>query len=210
MDIDVVLETIGWIGSLLIVWSLVVARVLRFRWMNLIGAVIATAYNAIIGVWPFAFMNFAIAVIDIYWLRRLYREARLAGTYKVLPVRHDDAYVQELLRIHAKDIAEHEPGFTAHTADARATFLLTRGDEAVGLVAVRDEGDGVGRVELDWVKERFRDFSPGEFLYRESQVLADAGFHRLEVVPHQATDTDYLARVGFTVAKDRWVRNVAA
>ena len=30
------------------------ARVLRFRWMNMIGSLIATVYNAIIEVWPFA------------------------------------------------------------------------------------------------------------------------------------------------------------
>lgn len=204
---DLVLEAIGWVGSLLIVWSLVVARVLRFRWMNFAGAVIATVYNAIIEVWPFAFMNLAIAIIDIYWLARLYREARHIGTYRVLPVRRDDAYLQELMRIHADDIARHQPGFSATTDDARVTFLLTHGDEAVGIVAVRDLGEGVGRVELDWVKERFRDFSPGEFVYRESQVLADAGFERLEVIPHKATDTAYLTRVGYTSAGSRWVRD---
>ena len=210
MDTNLVLEAIGWIGSLLVVWSLMVARVLRFRWMNLAGAAIATIYNAIIEVWPFAFMNLAITLIDIYWLWRLYREARNTGTYRVLPVQAGDAYVHEVMRIHADDIAEHAPDFTATTADARVTLLITRGDEAVGIVAVRDLGQGLGRVELDWVKERFRDFSPGEFVYREAQVLADAGFERLEVIPHAATDTAYLARVGYADAGDRWVRNVAA
>lgn len=210
MDTNLVLEAIGWIGSLLVVWSLMVARVLRFRWMNLAGAAIATVYNAIIGVWPFAFMNLAITLIDIYWLWRLYREARNTGTYRVLPVEPRDAYVQEVMRIHADDIAAHAPDFTPTTDHAQVSFLITRGDEAVGIVAVRDLGDGVGRVELDWVKERFRDFSPGEFVYRESQVLADAGFERLEVIPHAATDTAYLTRVGYTDVGDRWVRNVAA
>lgn len=209
MDTNLVLEVIGWIGSLLVVWSLMVARVLRFRWMNMAGAAIATVYNAIIEVWPFAFMNLAITLIDIYWLWRLYREAKVAGTYLVLPVTADDAFVKEVMRIHADDIAAHAPAFTATSDPARSMFLLTRGDEAVGLVAVHDRGDGLGRVELDWVKKRFRDFSPGEFVYRESQVLADAGFERLEVVPHEGTDTAYLARVGYSLAGDRWVRDVA-
>lgn len=210
METNLVLEAIGWIGSILVVWSLMVARVLRFRWMNLAGAAIATIYNALIGIWPFAFMNLAITLIDIYWLWRLYREARNVGTYRVLPVQPSDSYVQEVMRIHADDIAQHAPTFTPTAADARVTFLITRGDEAVGLVAVRDQGDGLGRVELDWVKERFRDFSPGEFVYRESHVLAEAGFEHLEVIPHSATDTAYLTRVGYTDTGDRWVRDVAA
>ena len=60
------LEVIGWVGSILVVLSLMQARVLRFRWMNLIGAVIATGYNAWVGVWPFAAMNAAISIIDVY------------------------------------------------------------------------------------------------------------------------------------------------
>jgi len=62
------LEIVGWAGSLLVIVSLTQARVLRFRWLNLAGAVIATAYNTIVGIWPFAVMNGVIAVIDVYWL----------------------------------------------------------------------------------------------------------------------------------------------
>ncbi len=210
------LEAIGWIGSILIVWSLMQARVLRFRWMNLAGAATATVYNAIIGVWPFAFMNLAITVIDIYWLWRLYHEAHDAAIYKVLAVDADNAFLRHVLAEHSEDIAAHEPAFDidadAGTASGgtRHTFLVVRGDEAVGVVAVRDLGGGTGLVELDWVKERFRDFTPGEFVYRESHELSQAGFDRLEVQPHARTDRDYLARVGFAPDGDRMVRAVAA
>lgn len=206
-----VLEVIGWIGSILIVWSLTQARVLRFRWMNLTGSVVATVYNAIIGVWPFAAMNAAIAVINIYWITRLYREAHSAAAYRVLAVQGDDAFVQQVIDVHADDIAAHHPGFDAgaDAREGRSTFLVVRGDEAVGVVAVRDVGDGTGVVELDWVKERFRDFTPGEFVYQESQVLEGAGFRRLELSPGHAIDREYLTRVGFTDDGDRWVREHA-
>ncbi|MFW7414889.1 hypothetical protein [Demequina sp. SO4-18] len=213
---NVILEVIGWTGSLLIVWSLMQARVLKFRWMNLAGAFIATVYNAVIGIWPFAFMNLAITVIDIYWLRRLYRESHDEAIYQVLAVDADNAFLHRVLEEHAQDVQEHAPNFAidgdtgTDAGGTRHTFLVVRGDEAVGVVVVRDLGDGVGLVELDWVKERFRDFTPGEFVYRKSQVLSDAGFQHLEVVPHDATDLDYLRRVGFHQNGSRWVREVAA
>lgn len=213
-----ILEIIGWIGSLLIVWSLMQARVLRFRWMNFIGAFIATAYNGIIGIWPFAFMNAAITVIDAYWLLKLYREQHDDQIFSVIPMDPDDAYLQHVLAVHAEDIAKHQPTFAAHdstggdreTAGTRATFLVTRGDEAVGVVAVRDQGEGVGLVELDWVKERFRDFAPGEFVYRSSHALSDAGFTRLEIKTHAALDETYLQRVGFRDEGALWVRETVA
>ena len=201
------LEAIGWIGSILVVVSLTQARVLRFRWMNFAGSVVATGYNAVIGVWPFAAMNLAIAVIDIYWLVRLYREAKDPAVYQVLQVPPDDPFLKHLMDVHAQDIAAHQPGFAAQCVDPDpelSTLLLVRGDEAVGVVAVRDAGHGVGVIELDWVKPRFRDFTPGQFVYRDSGALPAAGFRQLTLTPHKATDTEYLRRTGFRLEGDQW------
>lgn len=206
-----VLEAIGWIGSALIVLSVMQSRMLRFRWMNLAGSLIATGYNAIFGIWPFVAMNAAIAVISAYWLRRLYREARDPEVYQVIPVPPDDPYLLHLLRVHAADIATHEPHFEADpsaTDGRRATLIVARGDEAVGVVALRDVGDGVGVVELDWVKPRFRNFTPGQFVYRDSGALPEAGFRRVTLRPHDATDREYLRRAGFRVEHDQWVRDL--
>ena len=209
---DAVLELFGWIGSILVVLSLMQARVLRFRWMNLIGALIAGAYNAIIGIWPFVVMNVAIVIIDVYWLAKLYRERHDPSVYRVLALASDDAFLQQFLRVHAADIASHAPEFDPSPTPGhpRTSFLVVRGDEAVGIVAVRDDGGGVGVIELDWVKPRFRDFTPGEFVYQHSGALGTAGFTRVELVPHQGTDRDYLRAMGFRTDHERWVREVAA
>ena len=202
-------QVIGWVGSGLVVLSLMQARVLRFRWMNLAGAVVATVYNAVFGIWPFAAMNGAIAVIDVYWLWRLLRERHDSAVYEVVEVAPDDAYLQHVLGVHAADIAQFRtPATAAVGATApRLAFLVVRGDETVGVVQVVEVGAGVGQVELDWVTPRFRDFTPGEFVYRRSGVFAEHGFRRLVVPAGQA---DYLTRVGFRHGVDGWVREVAA
>lgn len=202
----------GWIGSILVVWSLMVARVLRFRWMNFAGSVIATVYNAAIQLWPFFAMNLAIAVIDAVWIWRLTRERHDDAVYKVIAVAPQDAFLQHVLSTHEADIASVQPGFTAVPGDGheRSVFLVVRGDENVGVVSLRNEGSGVGLVELDWVKPKFRDFTPGEFVYRESHALADAGFRRVEVPASVATDAAYLERMGFESRDGTWVRELAA
>ncbi|AEI13525.1 YgjV family protein [Cellulomonas gilvus] len=189
------LEVIGWIGSVLVVVSLMQARVLRFRVLNLVGAVIATGYNIAIGVWPFAAMNGAIAIIDVYWLARLLRERHDEAAYEVVEVRPDDAYLARVLDVHAADIARFAPGYAGPRSGSVA-FLVVRGDETVGVVQVHDEGAGTGRVQLDYVTPRFRDFTPGEFVYRRSGVFRERGFERLVVEPVPANQ-DYFRRVGF-------------
>jgi hypothetical protein len=211
-----VLEIIGWVGSVLVVVSLMQARVLRFRWMNFAGSVIAAAYNAVVGIWPFAVMNGVIAIIDVYWLVRLTRERHDDEVYEVVPVGADDHYLRHVLGVHADDIGRYYPSFVlpgsvAGTDDAAArwAYLVLRGDETVGVVVVRDAGADVGEVELDYVTPRFRDFTPGEFVYRRSGVFAGTGLRSL-VITEDARDTrDYLERVGFQQVDGRWRRDVA-
>lgn len=219
MDARVLLEVIGWVGSGLVVWSLMQARVLRFRWMNLAGSFVAAGYNAWIGIWPFAVMNAVIAVIDVYWLVRLYHEAHDAEVYEVVEVRPDDAYLRHVLRVHASDIAGFHPAFSVDALDAavaaeRSAFLVVRADETVGSVIVRDLGSGRAGVELDWVVPRFRDFTPGEFVHRSSGIFAAKGFTEIVWDHPAAAARSYLARLGFAPegegAEDRWVRQVTA
>lgn len=206
------LEVFGWIGSALVVWSLMQGRVLRFRWMNLAGALAATIYNTVIGIWPFAAMNAAITVIDVYWLWRLYHEANDPAIYRVLAVPADDAYFRHFLAVHAAEIDRDRPGFAARVGPepGRTRFLVVRGDEAVGVVVVRDTGEGVGEVDLDWVTRRFRDFTPGQFVYADSGALPAAGFARVVVHPDEHTDREYLRHAGFRADENTWVRDLVA
>lgn len=204
------LEIIGWAGSALVVVSLTQARVLRFRVLNLVGAVLATGYNAVLGIWPFVAMNGVIAVIDVYWLVRLQRERHDAAAYEVVEVDPTDTYLAYVLGVHMPDIRTFQPTF-GWDPDVlgRLAFLVLRGDETVGVVVVRDVGLGVGQVEIDYVTKRFRDFTPGEFVYRRSGVFAQAGFRRLVAPPDIADPQDYFARVGFRPEGRTWVRDVA-
>lgn len=204
------LEIIGWVGSALVVLSLMQARVLRFRWLNFVGAVIATGYNAVIEVWPFAAMNGAIALIDAYWLWRLYREAHDGEVYQVVAVAPCEAYLAHVLRVNAADIAATHPDFDPDaTGDARRAWLVERGDETVGVVVVSLAG-GTAVVNLDWVSPRFRDFTPGEFVHRDSGIFTALGVDRLVVPASEAADRTYLKRMGYAPDGDgAWVRQVA-
>ena len=202
-------EIVGWAGSVLVVLSLMQARVWRFRVMNLVGAVLATAYNAVFGIWAFAAMNGAIAVIDVYWLWRLRRERDDEAVYAVVEVAPDDAYLRHVLAVHAADVARHRTADDVGDDGDELAFLVVRGDETVGVVLVRHAGDGTGVVALDWVTPRFRDFTPGEFVYRHTDVFAAHGLRRLVVPTTPPGAVGYLERVGFRQTDGRaWERPV--
>lgn len=210
-----VLEIIGWLGSALVIVSLAQARVLRFRVLNLAGAALAVVYNVALAIWPFAAMNAIIAVIDLYWLRRLLAERHDPSAYSVVEVGAHDAYLEHVLDVHLDDIRTFQPSYAAPSPEdagggRRWAFLVQREAETVGAVVVRDAGDGSAVVELDYVTPRFRDFTPGEFVYEHSGVFAAHGLRTLVADPELATQTAYLHRVGFHEDAGRMVREVAA
>jgi hypothetical protein len=199
------LDLIGWFGSALLVVSLLQTRVLRFRILNLVASTVLTGFNAALGIWPMVAMNITLALINIWHIRKLVSTRHDAATYEVLEVGPDDEYLRHVLRVHGADILRFQPDFVWDgAAPGRLAFLVQRGDETVGVVLVRDDGDGVAQVLLDYVTPRFRDFSPGEFVWRRSTVLRERGFHRI-VTPAQMVGA-YYDRLGFArdASNDTW------
>jgi hypothetical protein len=192
------LEVLGWTGSAVLVWSLLQTRVLWLRALNLLASILLVAYNYALGVWPMVAMNAAIAGINVWHLSRLLRSRHDEATYEVVEVAPDDGYLRHVLRRHEADIRRYTPDLRwSGASPGRLAFLVLRDTETVGVVLVRDEGDGIARIALDYVVPRFRDFTPGEFVYRRSGLLRERGFQRV-VAPASMREADtYLQRVGF-------------
>jgi hypothetical protein len=190
------LDIVGWAGSALLVYSLMQARVLRFRALNLVACVVLTGFNAALEIWPMVAMNVVLSLINAWHIRALLRTRHDEAVYHVLEVGPQDEYLRHVLRVHGADILKYQPDFVWDgSQEGSLAFLVQRGDETVGVVLVHDSDDGVARVVLDYVTPRFRDFSPGEFVWRRSGALKEHGF-RTVVTPERMV-APYYDRVGF-------------
>jgi len=187
------LDAIGWAGSALLVFSLLQTRVLRFRVLNLTACVVLAFFNAAIGVWPMAAQNVVLAAINVYFLVSLLRERHDDDAFEVLQVGTDDGYLRHVLDLHSDDIVAFQPDFTGPQPGERA-FIVVKGDETVGVVVVAGAGD-VAHVRLDYVTPRYRDFTPGEFLWRRSGLLNGLGYRQVITPPNMVGA--YYDRVGF-------------
>jgi hypothetical protein len=175
------LDLFGWAGSALLIVSLLQTRVLRFRLLNVAASVSLVIFNALVGVWPMVGMNLATTAINLWFIVRLLRERHDEAAFDVLQVGPRDAYFQQFLTVHADDIARFYPRWRRTETDDLA-FQVQKGDETVGIVLIRPEGD-VAQVVLDYVTPRYRDFSPGEFVWRRAPRLRERGFRRVVTPP---------------------------
>ena len=200
------LEVLGWVGSAVLVVSLLQTRLLRLRLINLVGCILLLVYNALIGVWPMVGLQLVLSIINIVFLWKMLRSRHDAQAYTVLEVEPDDRYLRHVLKVHAADIARYNPGFRHDPSADHSAYLVLQGDETVGVVLARDAGGGTAEVELDWVTPSHRDFSPGEFVYRESGLFTRRGVTR--VLSPAGMKDPYYERVGFRLEGDRWVLEV--
>ncbi|GAB2879810.1 hypothetical protein [Nocardioides pacificus] len=199
------LDILGWSGSALLVLSLLQARVLRFRILNLIACLTLIVFNGLLEIWPMAAMNVVLSVINIWFIYKLTSDRHDEAAYAVLEVGPGDEYLRHVLRVHGSDILKNEPDFVwDHSAPDQFAYLVQKGDETVGVVLLRGEGDRA-HVVLDYVTPRYRDFSPGEFVWRPSGGLRSRGYHQVVTNPNM-TDPYYdKLKVGFRPEGDSFV-----
>jgi hypothetical protein len=225
-----VTDVLGWAGSALLVYSLLQARVLRFRLLNLAAAGVLVVFNAAVAVWPMAAVNAVIAAINIWHVALLLQSRHDERRYDVVPVGADEPYLRHLLQLHRHDIERYNPGALREGAPAgvsggadnpgtglltgaelrpvgapdgdRLAFLVLTGGETVGVVLAHRTAAGEAQVDLDYVLPRFRDFTPGEFVYRRDGAFTRQGVRRV-VAPRRMRDAErYLTDVGFRPCGD--------
>jgi hypothetical protein len=186
------LELVGWAGSALLVTSLLQARVLRLRVLNSMACLLLIAYNGLIGVWPMFAMNIVLCIINVTFVVKLTRTRHDEATYSVIEVAATDAYLRHFLMVHGYDIAKFHPNSPALEPDDLA-YQVLKGDETVGVIILRRDDD-VARVLIDYVTPRFRDFAPGEFVWRTTEGLRAHGFRKVVTPPDMVAP--YYERLG--------------
>ena len=73
---DIFLEIFGYIGSGLILLSMMMTSVEKLRWFNISGSVISMIYGAVMGTWPVVFLNVGTISINVVQIIRLHRKKK--------------------------------------------------------------------------------------------------------------------------------------
>jgi hypothetical protein len=189
-------DLIGYAASALIVSGLLMTSVLRLRLLGLAGAVIFSAYALLIDAIPVLVTNGVIVFVHLYHLRRILRDRARDEYFEVVPWRITGAYVPRFLRFWSHDIARFQPDFAGLGEDHQALIVL-RDVVPVGLVLFRHLGDGVARLDLDYVTPAHRDQRAAHYVYDPAGPFAAQGIHRLEATAATPAHERYLEHVGF-------------
>lgn len=157
------IELIGYLGSLLVVISMLMTSVKKLRVVNTIGSVIFTAYAFVIQSYPTAFMNLCLIVINVVNLVKLVKAEK---TYGIIQCYKDESIVQLYLKQNLEDIKRYFPEFDPTSGGHAQTFLVFTGSLPIGIAIGNMKDSSTISIELDYTIPSYRDYSVGKFLYK--------------------------------------------
>jgi len=202
-----ILQWIGYVASGIIALSMAMSSIVKFRWVNLLGAIMFSFYGYLIGAFPVMLLNGIIVLVDIYYLVRIYSKPNL---FDIMEVRGDNKYLLKFLDFHKNEIEKFFPGFKYKPEMNTVSFFVLRNLAVAGIfLAHRKDGD-VLEVGLDYVVPEYRDYKNGKFVYsRLKGYFVKQGFKKIEAKSISASHINYLKKLGFEEEGDRLVKVLA-
>jgi hypothetical protein len=194
-------ELIGFIGSVLVAFSLTMSSILKLRWYNLAGASIFSIYGFLIGSMPVAFLNLFIAVTNIYYLVHIYKKKE---HLKILMVRPENYYLEFFLDHYMEEILKFFPDFPQQRKillqpDQKPFAVMILRDALVaGVVLGQRTPDNGLHVFLDFVLPHYRDLKPGKFLFEDNkEFFRHHKIFNIITLPKNKLHYEYLKKIGF-------------
>jgi len=192
---DNLLEWFGYFASTIIVLSMAMNSIVKFRWINFFGAGSFATYGALIGAWPVVFLNGLIVLIDIYYLRKIYFKKEL---FDIIEVENNNEYKAKFLDFHRKDIETFFPGFDFSSDQHSLCFFILRNTAVAGIFLGERINDHELHVKLDYVIPEYRDYKNGSFIYhRLRDRFLNAGYRMIKIKTQKHSHSKYLKKMGF-------------
>ncbi len=201
MNVDFIVEAVGYLGSALLILSMTRTSILKLRVFGLIGSLVFLTYSLLIEAYPIAVVNVVIASVHIYFLRQLL--SKRTEYFTILEVRPESRYLEYFLDFHADEISRFQPGFRYEAQNDQIRAFILRDLVPAGLFIGRSCQDHSVEVLLDFVIPQYRDFRVGQFLYSErSGVFRDPRCDHAWSATGTPAHNEYLERMGFELIEE--------
>ena len=197
-----IIEIVGYLGSVLVVVSMLMSSVVKLRVINMIGSIVSGAYALIVGAFPLVLMNACLIIINIYNLHKLLKSEQ---QYDLVEGNGDDTFLLCILEHYKDDIKTYFPEFVWKTGSFDAIYMVFCDAVPAGVLLGKMKDGGEMEVLLDYSTPTYRDCSVGEYLYNK---LPERGVHKLVFSGKSQGHEGYMKRMGFVKENGVYVKKL--
>ncbi len=189
------LSLFGYFASLIIALSMTLSSIVKFRWINLLGALGFAIYGLLIHAIPVTVLNGFIVAVDAYYLIKIYGKEEV---FQILEVRNDNKYLKEFIQCHDKEIRYFFPNFYYQPEMNTISFFVLRNMTVAGVFLAHRQEEDVLHVGLDYVIPEYRDFKNGRYIYQHlRRWFPSKGFKSAYAPADNLKYIKYLKKLGF-------------
>ncbi len=198
---NIYLEIFGYIGTALVLLSMMMTSVVKLRWFNIAGSVISAVYAALSNTWPVVVLNVSLIAINTWQLIRL---GKTKTVFTYVAADWQDNSLQYFLKYFQEDIRRYFPDCSITAADAPEVHMVYAGAEPVGVLLGKREGTQLF-VALDYATPKYRDCSVAAFLFAQlkQQGITELAAHK--TIPDH---NQYLTKMGFHEVNGRQIKKL--
>ena len=192
------LEIFGYIGTALVLISMMMSSVVRLRIFNMSGSVISAIYAVLSAAYPVAVLNLGLIIINLIQLIRHYKAKNTLRYVKAAP---DDGFLA-LFKEHYKDDLDD---FFPNAKFEDEIYIVFSGVTVVGVLAGRITGDTMD-IHVDYAAPSHRNYSIASFIF---PIISAAGVKRVYTdKAANSSHASYLRGMGFSEKDGRMYKEL--
>lgn len=195
-----VIEMAGYLGSVLVVVSMLMSSLVKLRIINTTGSSISAIYALIIHSYPLALMNICLVVINIYNLSKLLKSGQ---HFDLIDSSTDDRFLEYFINYYKDDIRNFFPEKNTDTSLADTAYIVSCKAAPAGILLGKSDGKGTLNISVDYATPVYRDCSVGRFLYSQ---LPEKGIKKLVYSDEAGAHEAYLQKMGFKNENGKYIK----
>lgn len=190
---NIYLEIFGYIGTALVILSMMMTSVLKLRIINMCGGLISLIYAICVPTWPVVVLN--ACLISINFVQTV-RQLKKKEDVVLIPVGENDPTAKHLFAIWQKDAQKYYPDLNLKEINREEVHILYVGEEAVGFLVGTRNGE-LFSLSTSYLIPSYRTAAMGERIFA---ALREEGIHTLTSCEfYNKAPYRYLRRMGFEV-----------
>lgn len=198
---DLFMTIFGYVGTALVLTSMLMTSVMKLRILNTIGSVISGLYAVYTGTWPVVILNLGLVIINVVQMIRL---IKTKVAFRHVQAGAQDTLLNLFLEANKEDIGKYIPNYTYTPGENTQVHMVFDGMEAVGVLIGTAE-ENTFHAELDYVTPKYRDCSVARFLFDE---LKQAGFGAVCQNEGAPLHKQYLEKMGFVPQNGTYTKSL--
>ncbi len=163
------LEIFGYIGTALVLLSMMMTKLSMLRIFNICGSVISATYSYLSDAMPVALLNLGLIAIN---LTQLVMEKKRKKQFRIIRVEKNDESLNGFLDKHSEDISRRFPDRSFNIGEESVIYMVYSVGEPIGVFAGVEENGNL-RIGFGYAA---RGYKYGEVVLRFMTELKENGY----------------------------------